>query len=525
MRYWEERAKEWAKARDKKEHKINAALVDSYKNAADDLQKEIAAWYEKYADAEGISFADAKKRLNERERRALTRSVKAFEKLAKQNKDHSQDKILTKMSAAVHINRLTSMQFQMRYILYELYSDVNNALTDGLKEFYADEREQMAYEAQMARGKFEPIATIDEKRISAVLKTPWATDGKDFSARLWNNREQLVSTLQSELTRAFITGADSASVAKTIAKKMNAAQYAASRLVSTEITRIITASDIDTFAEMDIDEVEVVGTLDLHTCDTCGDMDGNHMPRSEAKAGTTAPPFHPNCRCVIVPYFGDNEEARAMRDPVTGKSKIIENMTFKEWKEKYGTSRDGLASGKTGEKAAIEQKTIDGLAAFAYPGMTKAQNVTMLTHQKELLTYAMTENNSNEVAFLLDGKLNRIDVMKGDDGNVDVTAMMINHLGNKNLQMLHNHPTGSPFSMDDITVFVDYDCIKGLSLIANKGHIETLQKTQKYDRITANRVMQDVLHQVGKRQGITESDIVAQILSKLVKAGALSWKK
>lgn len=338
MRYWEERAKEWSAARDKKEHELNAALVDSYKAAADDLQKEISAWYAKYADAEGISLSDAKKRLDERERRALARSVKAFEKLAKQNKDHSQDKILTKMSAAVHINRLTSMQFQMRYILYALYSDVNNELTDGLKEFYADEREQMAYEAQIARGKFEPIATIDEKRISAALKTPWATDGKDFSARLWNNREQLIVTLQSELTRAFITGADSATVAKTIAKKMNAAQYAASRLVGTEITRIITESDKDTFAEMNIDEVEVIGTLDLHTCGTCGDMDGNHMPRSEAKAGTTAPPFHPNCRCVIVPYFGDEEETgkRVMRDAETGKSKIVENMTFKEWKEKYG---------------------------------------------------------------------------------------------------------------------------------------------------------------------------------------------
>ncbi len=353
MRYWEERAKEWSAARDKKEHELNAALVDSYKAAADDLKKEVSAWYAKYADAEGISLSDAKKRLDERERRALARSVKAFEKLAKQNKDHSQDKILTKMSAAVHINRLTSMQFQMRYILYALYSDVNNELTDGLKEFYADEREQMAYEAQIARGKFEPIATIDEKRISAALKTPWATDGKDFSARLWNNREQLIVTLQSELTRAFITGADSATVAKTIAKKMNAAQYAASRLVGTEITRIITESDKDTFAEMNIDEVEVIGTLDLHTCGTCGDMDGNHMPRSEAKAGTTAPPFHPNCRCVIVPYFGDEEETgkRVMRDPETGKSKIVENMTFKEWKEKYG-------GGNASQNVALKAKRI-----------------------------------------------------------------------------------------------------------------------------------------------------------------------
>ena len=122
---------------------------------------------------------------------------------------------------------------------------------------------------------------------------------------------------------------------------MNAAQYAASRLAQTEITRVITESDKDTFAEMGIDEVEVVGTLDLHTCDTCGDMDGKHMPRSEAKAGTTAPPFHPNCRCVIVPYDEEfRDEYRIMRDPVTGKSKMIENMTFKEWKEKYGSDSE-----------------------------------------------------------------------------------------------------------------------------------------------------------------------------------------
>ncbi len=354
MRYWEERAKEWSAARDKKEHAINAALMDAYQNAADDLQKEIAAWYEKYADEAGISLADAKKRLTARERRELARSVAAFRKLAKANKDRSQDEILTKMSAAVHINRLTSLQFQMRHILYELYAGTNDAFNNSLWGFYTDERERMTYEAQLARGKFEPVAMIDEKRISAVLKTPWANDGKNFSQRLWTSREQLIGTLQAELTCALITGADSASVAKTIAQKMNAAEYAASRLVQTEITRIITESDKDTFAEMNIDEVEIVGTLDGHTCGTCGDMDGNHMPRSEAHAGTTAPPFHPNCRCVIVPYYGDDEETgkRVMRDPETGKSKIVENMTFKEWKERYGAPQEGLASGKAAKESA-----------------------------------------------------------------------------------------------------------------------------------------------------------------------------
>ena len=250
------------------------------------------------------------------------------------------------------------------------------------------------------------------------------------------------------------------------------------------------------------------------------------MPRSEAKAGTTAPPFHPNCRCVIVPYDEEfRDEYRIMRDPVTGKSKIIENMTFKEWKEKYGTSRDELASGKVGEKAAIEQKTIDRLGAFTYPGMTKAQNATMLTRQKELLAYAMAENNSDEVAFLLDSKLRRIATEKGDERNVDVTAMLRKNQGYENLQILHNHPRGSSFSMYDVRVLLECNNVKGVSLLTNRGRIETLQKTEKYDRIKAAGIVQDVIRQSRKEIGVAVSVIIKKILQNLERERVLIWKK
>ncbi len=338
MRYWEKRAREWQKARDKKSAKLTADLVRAYRKAAEELQKEIFAWYEKYATADGVTLADAKKALSTDELKKLKRDLETFEKLAKENGKHAHDKVLTKMSAAVHVSRLESLQLQMRCILYELYKGVDDELTDTLKSFYADERERMAYETQLAHGEFEQIATTDEKRIERVLKTPWATDGKDFSSRLWTNREQLVGTLQAEITRALITGDDSASVGKAIAKKLNASLYAASRVAQTEITRVTTESDKDTFAEMDVEEVEVVGTLDLHTCGTCGDMDSKHMTRDEAVVGITAPPFHPNCRCQLVPYDKDfPDEYRLMRDPLTGKNKVIKNMSFNEWKEKYVT--------------------------------------------------------------------------------------------------------------------------------------------------------------------------------------------
>ena len=187
--------------------------------------------------------------------------------------------------------------------------------------------------------------------------------------------------------------------------------------------------------------------------------------------------------------------------------------------------QDLLSDRKVGEKTEILQKVIDELVVVTYPGFTKAQNKAMLIRQKELLTYAMTENNSNEVAFLLDDKLNRIATLKGDEGSVDINEMMLNHLGHKDLQMLHNHPRGSSFSMDDITTLISYDCMKGLSLITNRGRMETLQKTGSYDKMKAAEEVNSVIEQARKQGGAKESDAVKQILLNLVKMGALSWKK
>lgn len=187
--------------------------------------------------------------------------------------------------------------------------------------------------------------------------------------------------------------------------------------------------------------------------------------------------------------------------------------------------QDLLSDRKVGEKTEILQKVIDGLVVVTYPGFTKAKNKAMLIRQKELLTYAMTENNSNEVAFLLDDKLNRIATLKGDEGSVDINEMMLNHLGHKDLQMLHNHPRGSSFSMDDITTLISYDCMKGLSLITNRGRMETLQKTGSYDKMKAAEEVNSVIGQARKQGVAKESDAVKQILLNLVKMGALSWKK
>lgn len=88
---------------------------------------------------------------------------------------------------------------------------------------------------------------------------------------------------------------------------------------------------------MEIQQVEIIGTLDTHTCKTCGDLDGHILKRKDVTAGVTAPPFHPNCRCVIVPYNKElaGGETRAARDSETEKTVDFPAITYKNWYNEY----------------------------------------------------------------------------------------------------------------------------------------------------------------------------------------------
>lgn len=352
--YWLQREKEWITARNRKTDKLSEDLENAFLRASDDLQKEISAWVEKYADAEGITLADARKRLSTGELQRLKLNLEEFTKLAKDNADGRWEKELTSASASVHVTRLQALELQMKNIVRKLYAGQESAMSDFLTRLYADEREHMTYEIQRAKGKFDSLAALPEDRVQKILQRPWADDGQAFSERLWGTQNKLINVMQSELLRGIISGKDTGTIGKSVAKRMGAASYAGVRLIQTETTRLIVESDKDTFEEMGIDQVEVVETLDRSTCDICSALDGQTMKRSEASAGSTAPPFHTNCRGIIVPHDVElsKDGHRTARDPETGKSIEIPDMPFKDWKAVYADKTKQLGEWKQDQKPA-----------------------------------------------------------------------------------------------------------------------------------------------------------------------------
>ena len=174
---------------------------------------------------------------------------------------------------------------------------------------------------------------------------------------------------------------------------------------------------------------------------------------------------------------------------------------------------------KRGVKTIITQKTIDNIGQFQYPGFTKRENELMLQAQKELLAIARDKNNSNKVAMILTSDL------KGNDNSIDFgTAKAKNILaGGESLYIIHNHPRGYGFSLDDIHILTDNNSVKSISLITNSGRIETLQKTANYDKIMINKIQTKVLKRC-RKNNLDYETYIKLLLKEFTEGGMVLWK-
>lgn len=263
-------------------------------------------------------------------------------------------KELENASAKYHISYLEAMKLQIQQYAEILYSEYEKGVTDFLEESFKNQFYKTAFEIAKGTGVGTNLAIIDTRKIDAILKKPWAQDGKMFSDRIWQNKEKLVRELHAELTQCIIRGASPQKAISNLAKKMNVSKSQAGNLIMTESAAISSAARKECFGELGVDWYQFDATLDGKTCDVCGALDGKVFKMSEYEIGITANPIHPRCRCCTAPYYDDWEELsitrkRVARDPITGKEyKVPAEMTYEEWMDKY-VKNDILNSADTKE--------------------------------------------------------------------------------------------------------------------------------------------------------------------------------
>nr|DAQ62809.1 MAG TPA: minor capsid protein [Caudoviricetes sp.] len=332
--YWTKRFEEEEKQRNISNKAYTKEIERQYKIAENKIKSDIEKWYIRIADNNQISLADAKKLLTKDELKEFKWTLAEYIQKAKSG---AWKKELENASARIHIKRLEALQLQVKNSIETLRNKENEMLEDYLIKNYEDTYYHSLYEISKGLNLKTSFATLDRNKINQVIGKPWLSDGKTFSDRIWQDKEQLINTLRTKITQSFITGStlDEAveDISKFVSDKIKNKEYVARRLLETESAAYASKAQIEAFKSIDVEKYEIVATLDLHTSEICQEMDGKVFNISDQEIGVTVPPFHSHCRTVIAPYF-DDEPTRASRDE-NGEYKEVKYMNYKEWKEQY----------------------------------------------------------------------------------------------------------------------------------------------------------------------------------------------
>lgn len=423
--YWKIRFGQLEEAQNRLGLQCYAEIEDQYRRAQRQLEAQISTWYQRFADNNGITLAEARRMLTGRELEELKWDVRQYIKYGEENVLNQQwMRQLENASARYHISRLEALKLHTQQSLEALFGNQLDTIDAAMKGIYTNGYYHTAFEIQKGAGVAWDFAALDDKKIRKVINRPWAADGKNFSERVWQNRQKLVSELNTELTQNIILGQDPRKAIDAIAKKMGTSKSNAGRLVMTEEAFFSSAAQRDCFSELGVEQYEIVATLDSNTSEICQEMDGKVFPMSQWEAGVTAPPFHVRCRTTTVPTFGDEFDSigeRAARDPETGKTCYVPtDMTYPEWKEKYvdkagqaDASQDKAPQAKTdanmkheSQKKAIVDGEKSGLKEAA-GGKIYFMDVTNEWIKNKGIKGSIVERNEyivDGISYAVDGK-------------------------------------------------------------------------------------------------------------------------
>ena len=338
--YWKLRFEQLEAAQNGQGAAAVAEIERQYKEAQKQIEGQIARWYQRFADNNGISLAEARQYLKGAALKEFKWDVQDYIKYGQDNAlMGGWMKELENASAKYHISKLEALKIQTQQSLEVMFSKQLGTVTGAMGDLFESGYYHTAYELQKGFNIGWDIAGLDQSQIEKVLAKPWAVDGKNFSERIWGNKKKLISEVHGELTQNIMLGADPQKAIDSLAKKMKTSRYNAGRLIMTEEAYFSSAAQKDCFEELGVEQFEIVATLDSHTSDICRSLDGKHFPMKDYQPGVTAPPFHVFCRSTTVPYFdedfGDIGE-RAARDEETGKTYYIpDDMNYQDWKETF----------------------------------------------------------------------------------------------------------------------------------------------------------------------------------------------
>lgn len=330
--YWKNRALQIEARQGEKADKYQKQIEEQYIRALSSIQKTIESFYMRYAEAEEVDYATAKRNLSNAEKEMWEVDLAEYRKMALDEEFNSQ---IESMYSKSRVSRLQALQSQIRAQIEVLNKNGVEATKELLEDTFTDTYYRTVYEIQKGIGIGTNFAIYNQDAVDVIIRKPWK--GNNFSNRWGVDKSKLLDELETALVQAFIRGDSVDKTIDVVAKKMKRSKDWAANIVQTESAFIAGEATAIGYRETGVHKYEFLATLDLITSDLCRSLDGELFDLKEKKVGVNYPPMHCFCRSTTVPYFEDEEgySKRIARQADGGSYYVPKDMKYKEWYKQY----------------------------------------------------------------------------------------------------------------------------------------------------------------------------------------------
>lgn len=297
MTYWEDRAKEIIDEESKSDYEIAKEIQRIVDEMNADIENEINRFYARYAINEGISFIEAKKKIDAVDVQQFSQKAKEYV----ENKDFSEkaNQELKAYNTKMYVSREKLLQAQLGLIVTYAYAQIEQSMYNYMESAYYRALKQQA-------GILGETLQVSINDVKTIIFTPF--EGHKWSTRLWSDMETVRRHVQKTTRHVLLRGRHPYEFIKDMRKDTGATTYNMKRLLLTETARVQTLASKRHMLEEHGPESEYqfVAKMDSKTTKTCRSLNDKTFKVKDMVPGVNAPPMHPFCRSAVVPHIDEN---------------------------------------------------------------------------------------------------------------------------------------------------------------------------------------------------------------------------
>ena len=437
--YWKNRETKQRKHNIRDEAEYQKHILEIYQNMIDEIEKEINGFYGKYAKKEGITMAEARKRASKLDIEAYARKAKKYVK--EKNFSDKANEEMRLYNLTMKVNRLELLKAQIGLEIAAGFDEMEKYFGEILTD-----RAVLEFERQA--GILGKTIQNNAKAADAIVNASF--HNATYSDRIWMHQDMLKNELSSLLQTGLIQGQNPRRLATHLRKRFGVSQSNAERLMITELARVQTEAQKQSFERNGFEEYTFLALGDA--CPICKEIDGKHFKVKDMMPGTNAPPIHPFCRCSISAYE-DSEDYEAWLDYLS------KGGTTEEWNRSraFAEKEESKRKYKYGDTVINTAEISSARYRRKFTNITEENKISRVLWESALDMLEHRSGTKYEDLAFVDSKTGTAKINKNYDKENTASPSksmkkMLRDADANTIIAIHNHPGSSAPSYPDLVV-------------------------------------------------------------------------